>query len=123
MVSVCDHRNISRYGNEISFRLTPCTKRRFARATGVRSQVAPVEVVWVLGRSYGVEREQMKDLIDSMIRTKELVVEGTDTVRKALRVFVASAKADLADCLIERSGYVAECEYTVTEKTSTAQTS
>jgi len=81
---------------------------------GYVSQVALVEVVWVLGRCYGVEREQVKDIIDSMIATKELVVEGADTVRKALRVFAASAKADFADCLIERSGHAAECEYTVT---------
>jgi predicted nucleic-acid-binding protein len=85
-----------------------------AEQPGYVSQVALVEAVWVLGRCYGVEREQMKDIIDSMIGTKELVVEGADTVRKALRVFGASAKADFADCLIERSGHVAECEYTAT---------
>ncbi|VWC92238.1 PIN domain-containing protein [Burkholderia lata] len=81
---------------------------------GYVSQVALVEVVWVLGRCYGVEREQMKDIIDSMIATKELVVEGADTVRKALRAFVSSAKADFSDCLIERSGHTADCEYTAT---------
>ncbi|RQR24076.1 PIN domain-containing protein [Burkholderia sp. Bp9142] len=80
---------------------------------GYVSQVALIEVVWVLGRCYGVEREQMKDIIESMIGTKELVVESAETVRKALRVF-ASSKADFADCLIERSGHVAECEYTAT---------
>ncbi|SAL73842.1 PIN domain protein [Caballeronia udeis] len=85
-----------------------------AEQPGYVSQVALVEVVWVLGRCYGVEREQMKDIIDSMIGTKELVVEGADTVRRALRVFGASAKADFADCMIERSGHVAECEYTAT---------
>ncbi|MEX3765225.1 PIN domain-containing protein [Paraburkholderia phenoliruptrix] len=85
-----------------------------AERPGYVSQVALVEVVWVLARCYGVGREQMKDIIDSMIGTKELIVEGADTVRKALRVFVASAKADFADCLIERSGHVAECEYTAT---------
>ncbi|MGU2445384.1 PIN domain-containing protein [Burkholderia cenocepacia] len=80
---------------------------------GYVSQVALIEVVWVLGRCYGVEREQMKDIVESMVGTKELVVESADTVRKALRVF-ASSKADFADCLIERSGHVAECEYTAT---------
>ncbi|KVV31696.1 twitching motility protein PilT [Burkholderia cepacia] len=80
---------------------------------GYVSQVALIEVVWVLGCCYGVEREQMKDIVESMIGTKELVVESADTVRKALRVF-ASSKADFADCLIERSGHVAECEYTTT---------
>lgn len=81
---------------------------------GYVAQVALVEVVWILERCYGVEREQMKDIIDSMISTKELVVEGADIVRKALRVFAASTKADFADCLIERSGYEAECEYIAT---------
>jgi predicted nucleic-acid-binding protein len=85
-----------------------------AERPGYVSQVALVEVVWVLGRSYGVERDQMKDIIESMLGTKELVVEGADTVRKALRVFAASDKADFADCLIERAGHVAECEYTAT---------
>ncbi|EDT38522.1 PIN domain-containing protein [Burkholderia ambifaria] len=81
---------------------------------GYVSQVALVQIVWVLGRCYGVEREQMKDIIDSMIGTRELMVEGADTVRKALRVFAASAKADFADCLIERSGHVAGSKYTAT---------
>jgi len=85
-----------------------------AERPGYVSQIALVEVVWVLGRSYGVERDQMKDIIESMLGTKELVVEGADTVRKALRVFAASDKADFADCLIERSGHVAKCEYTAT---------
>ncbi|WP_321966968.1 PIN domain-containing protein [Burkholderia cepacia] len=81
---------------------------------GYVSQVALVELVWVLGRCYSVERSQLKDIIESMVGTKELVVEHADTVRKALRVFAASDKADFADCLIERSGHVAECEYTAT---------
>ncbi|MEM5461367.1 type II toxin-antitoxin system VapC family toxin [Paraburkholderia phytofirmans] len=85
-----------------------------AERPGYVSQIALVEVVWVLGRCYGVEREQIKDIIESMLGTKELVLESADTVRKALRVFAASDKADFADCLIERSGHVAECEYTAT---------
>ncbi|MBT2794771.1 PIN domain-containing protein [Paraburkholderia strydomiana] len=78
------------------------------------SQIALVEVVWVLGRCYGVERQQMKDIIESMLGTKELVFEGADTVRKALRVIAASDKADFSDCLAEPSGHAAECEYTAT---------
>jgi predicted nucleic-acid-binding protein len=85
-----------------------------AERPGYVSLVALVEVVWVLGRCYSVGRDQMKDIIESMLGTKELVVEGGDTVRKALRVFAASDKADFADCLIERSGHAAECEYTAT---------
>ncbi|MGI4861757.1 MAG: PIN domain-containing protein [Janthinobacterium lividum] len=85
-----------------------------AEQQGYVSQVSLVELVWVLGRCYGVERAQTKDIIDAMIGTRELTLEGADTVRKALRVFAASDKADFADCLIERSGQVAGCEYTAT---------
>lgn len=81
---------------------------------GFVSQVALIELVWVLGRCYDVGREQTTDIIESMLGTKELVVEAADTMRKALRVFAASSKADFADCVIERSGHVAECEYTAT---------
>lgn len=85
-----------------------------AERPGYVSQVALVEVAWVLGRCYGVERDQVKDILESMVATKELIVEGADTVRKALRVFATSDKADFADCLIERSGHLAACEYTAT---------
>jgi predicted nucleic-acid-binding protein len=85
-----------------------------AEQPGYVSQIALIEVVWVLARCYGVDREQTKDIIDSMISTKELIVEGADTVRKALRVFAASDKADFADCLIERSGHLAGCAHTAT---------
>lgn len=92
-----------------------------AERPGYVSQVALVELVWVLARCYGVGREPMKDILDSMLATKELIVEGADTVRKALRVFGTSAKADFADCLIERSGQVAGCEYTATFDVSAAK--
>ncbi|WP_370888427.1 hypothetical protein [Caballeronia sp. RCC_10] len=43
-----------------------------------------------------------------------MVIEAADTIRKALRVFAASERADFADCVIERAGHVADCEYTAT---------
>jgi predicted nucleic-acid-binding protein len=36
----------------------------------------------VLARCYSVERDQVKEIIDSTIGTKELVVEGADTVER-----------------------------------------
>ncbi len=85
-----------------------------AEEPGYVSQVALIEIVWVLARCYDVEHEQMEDILDAMIGTKELIVEGAETVRKALRVFRVSGKADFADCLIEQSGHVAGCAYTAT---------
>lgn len=97
-----------------SKRATAFMESLSAERPGYVSQIALVELVWVLARCYGVERGQLKDILESMVGTKELLVEGADTVHKALRVFVASDKADFADCLIERSGHVADCEYTAT---------
>lgn len=97
-----------------SKRATALMESLSAERPGYVSQIALVELVWVLARCYGVERGQLKDILESMVGTKELLVEGADTVRKALRVFAASDKADFADCLIERSGHVAGCEYTAT---------
>lgn len=85
-----------------------------AERPGYVSLVALLEIAWVLGRCYNVERDQIKEIVESMLDTKELVVENADTVRKALRVFAASDKADFADCLIERSGHAAGCEHTAT---------
>ncbi|WP_250475604.1 type II toxin-antitoxin system VapC family toxin [Caballeronia sp. GAFFF1] len=81
---------------------------------GFVSQVALIELVWVLAGCYNVGRAEMRNIVESMLDTKELVVEAADTMRKALRVFAASSKANFADCVIERSGHVAECEYTAT---------
>jgi predicted nucleic-acid-binding protein len=42
-----------------------------------------------------------------------LVVEGAETIWKALRLFVRST-ADFADCLVERSAAAAGCVRTMT---------
>jgi predicted nucleic-acid-binding protein len=85
-----------------------------AERPGFVSQVALSDVVWVLARCYDVSRGEIKEILDSMLGTKELVIEAADTIRKALRIFAASERADFADCVIERAGRVADCEYTAT---------
>ncbi|NPT44405.1 PIN domain-containing protein [Paraburkholderia sp. 1N] len=80
---------------------------------GYVTQVALVEVVWVLSSLYAADREQIAKVVEGLLRTKELSVEAAETVWKALRVF-SSSKADFADCLIERTCHDAHCEYTAT---------
>lgn len=48
-----------------------------------------------------------------ILQTKEIIVENTDVVWKALRLFKAN-NADFADCLIECSASDAGCGYTAT---------
>ncbi|HEV2642338.1 MAG TPA: type II toxin-antitoxin system VapC family toxin, partial [Candidatus Elarobacter sp.] len=69
---------------------------------GYVTQVALVEVVWVLSSLYAADRDQIAKVVEGLLRTKELSVEAAETAWKALRVFTSS-KADFADCLIERA--------------------
>jgi predicted nucleic-acid-binding protein len=82
-------------------------------APGFASIVSVVELGWVLTSAYGLTRSQLEQVLEALLRTKELVVDRADQVLQALRVFKAT-KADLADCLIERSAADAGCEQTMT---------
>jgi predicted nucleic-acid-binding protein len=50
---------------------------------------------------------------DNPAQTAVAVIERAEVVSQALRKFSAS-RADFADCLIERCGHAAECQYTYT---------
>ena len=80
---------------------------------GYVSLVAVVELVWVLESCYFVGRAEIEAVVESLLRSRELVVEETELVWRALQTFSRS-KAEFADCLIEQSGRIAGCEYTVT---------
>ena len=82
-------------------------------APGFVPIIAIVELGWVLSSSYGLTRVQLGQAFESLLRTKEFVIDRADHVLKALRVFNASS-ADLADCLIERAAAGAGCERTMT---------
>ncbi len=84
-----------------------------AASPGFVSLVSVVELGWVLSAAYGLNRAQLVEAFEALLRTKEIVVDRAETVWKALRVF-QSANADFADCLIERSAAAAGCERTVT---------
>lgn len=84
-----------------------------AESPGFVALVSVVELAWVLDSAYGLDRTQLVEAFEAMLRTKEIVVERAETVWKALRVF-QSGNADFADCLIERSASAAGCERTMT---------
>jgi len=80
---------------------------------GFVSIVSVVELGWVLTSAYDLTRSQLEQALEALLRTKELVVDRADEILRALRVF-RTAKADFADCLIERSAAGAGCEQTMT---------
>jgi len=88
---------------------------------GYVTQVALVEVVWVLARAYGLERAEIAQVIETALRTKELLIEAAEMIWKALRLYTASS-ADFADCLIERACHEAGCDYTATFDKTAAKT-
>jgi predicted nucleic-acid-binding protein len=84
-----------------------------ADAPGFIAMVATVELVWVLQSCYDAKRHQIAQVLETLLRSKELLVEQAELIWQALRRFSAS-NADFADCLIERCGHAVECQYTAT---------
>jgi predicted nucleic-acid-binding protein len=75
--------------------------------------VAIVELVWVLSASYGLNRDQLVEALDLLLRSKEIAVDRADLVHQAQRRF-AKGGADFADCLIERIAQAHGCQETMT---------
>ena len=92
-----------------------------ADAPGFVTLVSVVELVWVMQSCYALERAQLGDALEGLLRTKEFVVERAETIWKAVRVFRDSS-ADFADCLIERCAASAGCERTMTFDRNAAKT-
>jgi predicted nucleic-acid-binding protein len=80
---------------------------------GFVAVVSVIELSWVLSGCFGLERAQIADAIEGMIRSKEILVERADVVWQALRIY-REGKGDFADCLIARSAATAGCERTMT---------
>ncbi|MDO9012044.1 MAG: type II toxin-antitoxin system VapC family toxin [Gallionella sp.] len=87
---------------------------------GYISVVSVVELVWVLSGCYGSSKGEICEVLETLLRTKEIIVANADTVWKAVRVF-KEGKADFADCLIERSANDVGCSYTATFDRGAAQ--
>ena len=74
--------------------------------------VALVELVWVLAGSYALNRAQIATVLDTLLRSKEMVVDRADLVTQALQRCGAGG-ADFADALIERIAAAAGCSATM----------
>ncbi len=84
-----------------------------AESPGYVSLIVLAELVWVLESLYRFTKKEIEQVLETLLRSEELVLERAEIVSQALRMFRGS-RADFADCLIERSGHAAECRYTVT---------
>jgi predicted nucleic-acid-binding protein len=75
--------------------------------------VALVELAWVLGAGYKLRRAQLAAVLETLLRSKELVIDRADLVTQALNRYSARG-ADFADALIERIAAAAGCSTTMT---------
>jgi predicted nucleic-acid-binding protein len=80
---------------------------------GYVSLVALIETIWVLRSFYDSSRQHIHRVVETLLRTRGLVVERSDLVWMALHAF-SKGNADFADYLIERCGHAAGCQYTLT---------
>lgn len=82
-------------------------------APGFVPVVTLMELVWVLAGSYGRSRSQVATVLETLLRSKELVVDRAELVTQALNRY-ASAGADFADALLVRIAAAAGCAATRT---------
>jgi predicted nucleic-acid-binding protein len=103
-----------------SARATALIESLTAKAQGYVSLVSVVELYWVLTSCYGLSKAQVNQALDALLRLKEITVEQSEQVLRALRVFEHN-KADFPDCLIERCCAAAGCEKTMTFDVASAK--
>lgn len=72
-----------------------------------------LELVWVMTRIYGVDRAGMIGLLESLLALPSLVIEQSNTVYEALRLY-RIGNAEFADCLIASSARAAGCSRILT---------
>ena len=80
---------------------------------GYINYITLCEIVWVLQRCYGVTKQQLRDIIEGLLTTKQLIVENVEVAWKALRAYDANS-ADFCDALIGQANIHSGCEHTVT---------
>ena len=77
------------------------------------SLVVTAELIWVLESCYGFNRSELVDVIESLLSSKELVLEKAELVSQAAHLF-GLGRADFSDYVIEKSCRAAGCLHTVT---------
>ncbi len=80
---------------------------------GFVSTVTLCEIVWVLSESYGMDRKRIREIIEGLLSTKQLVLDEAEIVWKALRA-LESSPAEFSDALIGQIAAAHGCEKTVT---------
>ncbi len=84
-----------------------------SESPGYLCLIVVAELVWVLETSYGFKKREIQQVVETLLHSRELVIEHAEIVSQALRTD-RTGRADFVDCLIEHRGAAAGCQYTVT---------
>jgi predicted nucleic-acid-binding protein len=90
-----------------------CAVDRCTFAPGYINHIILCEIVWVLQRCYDVKKQQVREIIEGLLTTKQFIVENVEVAWKAVRAFDAN-NADFCDALIGQANTHSGCEHTVT---------
>ncbi|MSQ62971.1 MAG: PIN domain-containing protein [Betaproteobacteria bacterium] len=86
---------------------------------GFVSTITLCEIAWVLAESYGADRKRIRQIIEGLLATKQLVIERSELVWKSLRAW-EGVPADFSDALIGQLAIAHGAEKTVTfDRTAT----
>ena len=77
---------------------------------GFLSLIVIAELVWVLSISYRYQKKEIEQVLENLLRSKELTIDRAEIVSQAFR----AGRADFADYLIERCAHSAGCKFTIT---------
>jgi predicted nucleic-acid-binding protein len=80
---------------------------------GFVTLVTVVELSWILESAYNFTRQQLAEVIQTLMTVETIKLDRAAVVASAVRVY-AGSKADFSDCLIERLSASAGCEQTMT---------
>lgn len=77
------------------------------------SNIVLCELIWVLESSYGFSKNEICDILEKILVTKQFEFEQKDIIRQSLSDY-AQGKGDFADYLIGRINLACGCISTVT---------
>ena len=80
---------------------------------GFVTTVTLCELAWVLAECFGADRERIREVIEGLLASRQIMVEVPEIVWKALRAWQGSS-ADFADALIGQIVAVRGGDKTVT---------
>ena len=72
-----------------------------------------MELDWVMNNVLKVKKDRVVEIFDTLLASRELVVENMETVREALQLY-RFRNTDFSDCLLAASAKAAGCSRTVT---------